>query len=143
MKACPANQRQNSSKLIIFSLLVLFSDQTFKFFAVNKILPIEFNSNSGVLFGIQIDTALIFTFFIIFAGIALFNFKKINLFKNDIFASGAFYLMLGGIVGNLLDRILYGFIVDYLNLFGLFSFNLADLAICSGALILGWKVFKK
>jgi len=55
----------------------------------------------------------------------------------------AFCLIFGGIISNLSDRVLYGHIIDYINLFNLFSFNIADLAICFGALILGWRILGK
>lgn len=45
-------------------------------------------------------------------------------------------LMLGGIVGNLIDRVKYGYVVDFLDFyFGSHhfpAFNIADAAICSG-----------
>ena len=46
----------------------------------------------------------------------------------------------GGIVGNLIDRLLYGYVIDYLD-FELFNynfaiFNFADICIVLGALIL-------
>src|SRR5471030_2243717 len=50
----------------------------------------------------------------------------------------ALALILGGAVGNVIDRLLYGHVVDFLdfhlNAFGHFpAFNLADSAICLGA----------
>lgn len=48
----------------------------------------------------------------------------------------SFGLLCGGIVGNLLDRILYGHVIDFLDFhFGSFvwpAFNLADAGICVG-----------
>lgn len=137
------NKQQNSDRFIILSLLVLFLDQTVKFFAINKIINLEFSENSGALFGIQLHTGFIFIFFAVFLFIAIISFRKINSLKNSALAIMAFCLMLGGIISNLTDRILYGHIIDYINLFNLFSFNIADLAICFGALILSWKILEK
>ena len=52
-------------------------------------------------------------------------------------------LILGGIAGNLTDRLFCGYIIDYINPFNLFVFNIADLAICFGVLLLSWKVLGK
>ncbi len=159
---------RHSSKFIAPALFVLLLDQAIKFLAVNKIIGLEFSKNSGALFGIQLNVNFIFVFFAVFLFVAIIcfkqiktsspsprcslsaepacrseGFKQIKLLKSDAIALMAFYLMLGGIVSNLTDRILYGQIIDYLNLFNLFSFNIADLAICFGALILSWKVFKQ
>ena len=49
-------------------------------------------------------------------------------------------LIMGGLVGNLVDRLLYGYVIDFLsfNIFG-YSFpvfNIADIGIVSGVIIL-------
>ncbi len=51
--------------------------------------------------------------------------------------NSAYALIIGGAVGNLFDRLVHGFVVDYLDVFwGNYhwpAFNLADSAICIGA----------
>jgi signal peptidase II len=130
----------SSSKFMASVLFVLLLDQAIKFLAVSEIINLEFNRNSGALFGVWLNANLIFAFFAVFLFVAVFSFKKVKLLKNSAVAAMAFCLMLGGIASNLTDRILYGQIIDYINLFNLFSFNIADLAICFSALVLGWKV---
>ena len=132
-----------SSKFIASALFVLLLDQTIKFLAVNEIIDLEISKNSGALFGIQLNDNFIFAFFAVFLFVAIIGFKKIKLLRSSAVAIMAFCLMLGGIISNLIDRILYGQVIDYINLFSLFSFNIADLAICSGALVLSWKVLGK
>ena len=52
----------------------------------------------------------------------------------------AFGLVYGGLLGNLLDRIINGYVIDYLKLkFGSYNFpifNLADVAIVSGVILI-------
>lgn len=52
----------------------------------------------------------------------------------------AFGLVYGGLLGNLLDRIFHGYVIDYLKLnFGSYNFpifNLADVAIVSGVILI-------
>lgn len=137
------NNEQSLSKFVAPALFVLFLDQAIKFAAVSEIIKIEFSKNSGALFGIQLNADFIFAFFAVFLFAAIISFKKINLSKNNTVATLAFCLILGGIISNLADRIFYGHIIDYLNLFDLFIFNIADLAICFGALILSWNILRK
>lgn len=59
----------------------------------------------------------------------------------------AYALIIGGAVGNVFDRIVHGFVVDYLDLFfGNYhwpAFNLADSAICIGAVMIVLDTFRK
>lgn len=59
----------------------------------------------------------------------------------------AFALLYGGITGNLLDRIIYGHVIDFLD-FTIFGynfpvFNFADICIVLGVLLLIIAIFKK
>ncbi|HWJ73535.1 MAG TPA: signal peptidase II [Kaistia sp.] len=53
-----------------------------------------------------------------------------------------FALIAGGAIGNLIDRVRFGYVVDFLYLHlgarGLFVFNLADVALTIGPILLGW-----
>ena len=48
----------------------------------------------------------------------------------------AFGILFGGIVGNLFDRIVRGFVIDYINVSFFSIFNLADIAITFGVVLL-------
>ena len=48
----------------------------------------------------------------------------------------AFFLIFIGALSNILDRISYSFIIDYLDIFSLSVINLADLMISAGIIIL-------
>lgn len=55
-------------------------------------------------------------------------------------------LILGGAIGNVIDRLLYGYVVDFLDLYyGSYhwpAFNIADSAICVGAVLLIFDSFR-
>ena len=58
----------------------------------------------------------------------------------------ALWLLLGGGVGNLLDRVLYGYVIDFveIRLFTFPVFNVADSVVCIAfALLAGWILFGK
>lgn len=58
----------------------------------------------------------------------------------------AFGLLCGGIVGNLLDRVLHGHVIDFIDLhFGSYiypTFNVADSGICIGVILYLWQSLK-
>lgn len=58
----------------------------------------------------------------------------------------AFAFVLGGAVGNVIDRISYGYVIDFLDFFyGSYhwpAFNVADSSIFIGAVLLIWDMFK-
>ncbi len=59
----------------------------------------------------------------------------------------AYALIIGGAVGNVFDRVVHGFVVDYLDVYwGNYhwpAFNLADSAICIGAAMIILDAFRK
>lgn len=59
----------------------------------------------------------------------------------------AISLIIGGAVGNVLDRFLYGYVIDFIDVYvGSYhwpAFNIADAAICIGAVLLILDSFKK
>jgi signal peptidase II len=59
----------------------------------------------------------------------------------------ALSLVLGGAFGNLYDRLVHGFVVDFIQLHAMGyawpAFNVADSAICVGAALLIWDSFRK
>jgi len=127
---------------------------------LDSFLYITFVENPGIAFGIEFNNILRITIvlfnIIIIGGLIFFLLKKKKL-KFGIWFS--FALILGGAVGNMIDRIFYGLVfnyapvflgrvVDYIRIktftFSLFgrnydslpTFNLADLAISCGMILL-------
>jgi signal peptidase II len=56
-------------------------------------------------------------------------------------------LIIGGAIGNVIDRLVYGFVIDFLDVYvGTYhwpAFNIADSAICVGAVLLIIDSFRK
>jgi signal peptidase II len=93
--------------------------------------------NTGALFGLFRDQALIFAAFsLLVIGIILWYQAKAG---GNMVVTLALGLLLGGAIGNLTDRLRFGYVVDFVDLgigsWRFYTFNVADSAI-SGAVLL-------
>lgn len=83
---------------------------------IGDIFKITFIENPGMAFGLQIGGKLFLSLFTIFATILLFVFLFKN--RNEVYLLRlALAFILGGAIGNLIDRVFYGKIYDYAPLF--------------------------
>lgn len=98
--------------------------------------------NTGAAFGLMKDQRLFFIFISILA--IVFSIQYI--WKNrdaGFIALLAFGLITGGALGNLLDRIKYGYVIDFLDFRIWPVFNIADSAISIGVVLLSWLILTK
>lgn len=58
--------------------------------------------------------------------------------KDDLWLQGGGTLVLAGALGNLYDRVAYGFVADFLYVHHFSVFNVADSCITVGACLLAW-----
>ena len=122
-----------SKRLIISSLLV---DESIR--VIDKFFSITYVRNTGVafsLFDIHVDLIVIINLIII---LLMFKYLSNNGINNKI-EKFSYGFIFGGAVGNLIDRIIYGYVVDFLdfNLFGYSApiFNFADTFIVIGVIM--------
>lgn len=101
----------------------------------------EFTKNYGAGFGIlQHQTWLLILISLVVIGIILFCYKKIpELVSVRIFVA----LILGGVVGNLIDRIAFGYVIDFVRIWIWPAFNIADIASTVGVIGLIIYLLKK
>jgi signal peptidase II len=138
--------------LLIFCFGILLSDQVTKFMVVQKfplyqrveVIQGFFNfthvRNTGGAFGIfggekgGIGSILFVVVSLIAVGAIVFFFIKIK--ENEKTLTLSFSLILSGAIGNLIDRLRYGEVVDFLDFhlstYHWPAFNIADSAICIG-----------
>ena len=136
--------------VIILSILIVVADRLLKFVIFKKIsigssLPviegifhITPTCNKGIAFGLFKDYNLYI--FIAISVITSFFILYILLMKrprSHLFTSGLF-LILAGAVGNLIDRMIYGYVLDFIDLRIWPVFNIADSAITIGAGLVLW-----
>lgn len=137
--------------------LTLILDQLTKYivlakFSLHEVLPIipgffdfTYVRNTGAAFGIlaQADPRFRIPFFFIVPVVALVAiflvFRKIG--DRDKKMAVALALVIGGALGNLIDRVVFGYVIDFLLFHWKYeyqfpAFNIADSAICVGVGIL-------
>lgn len=112
---------------------------------ISDFFNLTYVRNTGAAFGMLRDAHPSFRvpFFMIVPMIALIviGYVFYQLPAKDKKLSTAFSLVVGGAIGNLIDRIHYGYVVDFLDfhwkyLYHFPAFNVADSAICVGVAIL-------
>ncbi|MCU1757774.1 signal peptidase II [Pseudomonas helleri] len=106
--------------------------------------------NTGAAFSFLADSAgwqrwLFALIAIVVSAVLIVWLKRLG--RNDTWLAIALALILGGALGNLYDRIVYGHVVDFIlvhwqNRWYFPAFNFADSAICVGAVMLALDMFK-
>ncbi len=130
---------------------ILFLDQLVKFFAlswlelnhpvilIKNFFNLTLVYNRGAAFG-MFKNQLFFFVVISVVVIPLIVYHLKNK-KNSRLINIALALILAGTLGNLIDRLRFGFVVDFLDFRIWPVFNLADSAITIGALLLTWQLW--
>jgi signal peptidase II len=94
-----------------------------------------FVKNRGIAFGLFSDSNVNFLFVSLFSLVLLF---LIFHYYMPVFPSYPFVLISSGAIGNILDRILYGYVVDFVKIGSFYVFNVADASITIGSLLLAF-----
>ena len=113
--------------VFILSIIVVIADQISKYFVIERLkgtvshviipgfLKFTYVENYGAAFGILKNKKTFFiittTLIIIFISLFLIRYY----YKINIFMRIGLGLLLGGAVGNFIDRIRFGYVVDFIN----------------------------
>ena len=143
--------------IIIISFIILLIDQIIKllitsFFNVNNgitiinnFFDITYVRNYGAAFSILDGNRLLLILISFLSLFLIYKFliKDKKLSRLEIIVYG---LLIGGLLGNLFDRVILGYVIDYLsfNIFGYHFpvFNLADICIVIGAGLIIFESFR-
>ena len=146
--------KKNISLIIIFFSIILFDQLTkilvirnFQLYESILILPffnLTFVVNYGFAFGFLNNSSLnqIIVICVIFSIIAYFLYL---LFKTqDQFFRFSLILVLSGAMGNFIDRVLHGFVIDFIDIYlGSYhwpAFNIADSSITLGFILIMFNI---
>ena len=146
--------KKNISIITTFFLIIFFDQLTkilviknFQLYESLSILPffnLTFIVNYGFAFGFLNNPSLnqIIVILVIFSIIAYFLYLLIK--TQDQFFRFSLILVLSGAVGNFIDRVLHGFVVDFIDIYlGSYhwpAFNLADSSISLGFILIMFNI---
>lgn len=134
--------------LIFFIILIILFDQVLKFWVSHQlsygqgisfipgVMDLTYVTNEGgawSLFSGQVNLLAIISIFVIGYLFYLMHQPKTTKLQQYVFG-----LIIGGAIGNLIDRLLLGHVIDIfeLTLFSFPVFNIADAAVCIGMFLL-------
>ncbi len=142
--------------LIIAAVVVLF-DQLTKFWVKNAIplygsrpetgfFRITHGENTGAAFGLFQDSRVILTIIsslgtlvVLYIALGLSRQFVFLRWRSSVLALG---LILGGTVGNLIDRALIGHVTDFIKVWEWPDFNLADSSLVVGGMLLAFNLIR-
>lgn len=103
---------------------------------IDGIFHLTYVENTGVAFGMFKDMRFMFIIIslIVLIVLAVYFIKSK---KRTVWLQLGTAMIYGGAIGNLVERIFRGFVVDFLNfeIIGFPVFNVADICVCAGAVM--------
>ena len=146
------NKIQTKLYFLSLSIFIVLIDQFTKYLMfynksfINKdflLFKLDFVKNYGAAFNIFSGSRIFLSLISIFFSILLIYliFRKNTLNTLDLYS---YSFILGGTIGNGIDRIYKGFVVDFINLniINFPVFNIADISINIGFIFLLYNIFK-
>ena len=147
------NKIQTKIYFLSLSIFIVLIDQFTKYLMfynkklfINKdflLFKLDFVKNYGAAFNIFSGSRIFLSLISILFSIILIYliFRKNNLNSFDLYS---YSFILGGTIGNGIDRIYKGFVVDFINLniINFPVFNIADISINIGFIFLLYNIFK-
>lgn len=107
---------------------------------IGRFVALQYVENRGAAFGLFEGQTLLLAFAAVIAALILLT-EVAKAAATSRFAAGGIGLVLGGAIGNVVDRVRLGYVVDFVAVGIWPKFNVADAAITVGLLILGWYAF--
>jgi signal peptidase II len=128
---------------LIILAIILLTDRITKIWALNLTKTIDFKvfaftlvKNTGAAFGLFQDLNSVLIYFsVIVLGLLIYFYDRINPYS--------FTFIAAGLTGNIIDRIFYGFVIDFINFKIWPVFNIADSFITIGVILLIIEFFRK
>lgn len=118
-------------------LIILALDQASKYFIVHYNFP--YILNPGIAFSIPLSNLVAFGLSIC---VILYLYRFIfKYYAKSNFILASLGLIIGGAIGNMIDRIRLGAVIDFIHVPYFPSFNVADSSVTIGILVLLWSLY--
>lgn len=139
--------------LLLLIILDLFTKQLIinyiqlhEFIVINFFIDLTHIHNFGVSFGL-FSGYISFWILALIGLLIVFFIYYLMLTSNDKFEKIGLFIIIGGALSNILDRLIHGYVIDFIsihyNKFYWPAFNLADIYITIGILMIIFNIFKK
>lgn len=140
--------------MLLLVLFIILLDQIIKYFVstnmflgqsipvLPQIFHLTYIQNPGAAFGILENQRYLFILIAAVLIVAVIYFYKKIIQLSKLFQVGI-ALLFGGAIGNMIDRIFIGRVIDYMDFRICPVFNLADIAIVSGCAIIAFNLLFK
>lgn len=133
------------------SIFTIFLDQFSKYITqdiistdiIKGFFSITYTKNTGAAFGLFQGQHLLLTIISLTICIMIIYLSMSGNIPYKIIPQTASALIFGGAIGNLIDRIMLGYVRDFLSVWIWPNFNIADIAITLGAITLMIYIIKK
>jgi len=129
-------------------ILALLADQLTKSFFQNNqgflliiwkpLLFFQFTSNQNIAFGLPVNI-LIFTIFFIVIFILMVYLLTKTYQRKELLQFSLIVFILAGAIGNIIDRLRFGYVIDFIHIPFWSVFNLADIYIVVSVII--WMIY--
>ena len=106
--------------------------------APSPLVQPQVTQNSGMAFGwFQGNSTVILVISALLVAVCFLLIRKM---KPAGLAPIALSMIVGGALGNMIDRVAYGYVIDMFPFFGWFVFNVADVGVVAGVILCGWSL---
>lgn len=137
MKGNEGMNRKEGFRWVWPGLLVLLLDRLVKWLHLT-VSENQTVRNSGMAFGMfQGNSLVILIVSVLLLAACFFLLRKS---RPSGLAPIALSMIAGGALGNMIDRLLHGYVIDMFPFFGWFVFNVADVGVVAGAILCGWSL---
>jgi len=148
-----AKSKIEAGKIFFLSLItigLIGSDQLLKwwvikkggFFIIQDFLDVDFYKNYGIAFGIPIPYYVLFPLILVALVLIIGRYWK-ELVRGNDWVWLACLLIIGGAASNLFDRLYWGYVVDFIHFSFGSTFNIADVLVVGGVVVLLWLELRK
>lgn len=134
-------------KIFIVALIVLFLDQITKILAstlldldksltiIHNFFSLTYTKNYGAAWSMMWDKRIILIIIsliaLVLVSYIIYKEKKLTLYKNIYYG-----FLIGGILGNLIDRVIHGYVIDFFD-FNILRYNFPIFNISDSFIVIG------
>ena len=138
-------KNKKNLSLIMLGILIVIIDRITKLLLINKEITIipnflnfTYTENNGVAFGIASNNTILIVLMNVIILAIIIKFLKEKFSKTNYIIILSLIMILAGGIGNLIDRIAMGYVIDFIdvNILDFPAFNVADISITVGVIMI-------